>query len=200
MSDSYTTIGAPSQAIVREKMSKFIALAYPVKSGAEAREMLRTVANEYCDARHVCWAYRIGAAGEEYQCNDNGEPSGTAGRPILGQIRSAGLTDVVVAVVRYFGGVKLGTSGLIAAYREVTRQALDAATKVTLRATQRVTLQYPYVSMNLVMKAVKGLDAKIISQTCDTLCHLCIDIAVDDLPKLQKLLGACAKIENGNHV
>ncbi|MBR4721787.1 MAG: YigZ family protein, partial [Muribaculaceae bacterium] len=118
MADTYSTLSAPSEGIYKEKMSKFMSFAHPVESSTEAKAIVARYRKEYHDARHVCWAYMIGAARTEFQSNDDGEPSGTAGKPILGQINSFGLSNVVIVVVRYFGGIKLGTSGLIVAYRE----------------------------------------------------------------------------------
>lgn len=117
-SDAYLTIAGPSGGSLREKMSKFLAFAHPVSSAADAKEVVARYQKEYHDARHVCWAYMLGAERKDFLSSDNGEPSGTAGKPILGQINSFGVTDIVIVVVRYFGGIKLGTSGLIAAYRE----------------------------------------------------------------------------------
>lgn len=117
-SDAFLTIAAPSEGYLREKMSRFLAFAVPVTTAAEAKEVVAAYQKQYHDARHVCWAYMVGADRKTFLSSDNGEPSGTAGKPILGQINSFGLTDIVIAVVRYFGGIKLGTSGLIAAYRE----------------------------------------------------------------------------------
>ena len=157
-------------------MSRFIAFAFPVASAEEAKAAIAAIANEYHDARHVCWAYMIGPGGREWLSSDNGEPSGTAGKPILGQIRSAGLTNVAVAVVRYFGGIKLGTSGLIAAYREAARQALEAGTTVVRHETARITLTFPYMAMNSVMRAVKDPEIKIESQEFDNTCRMTLSV------------------------
>ena len=126
MSDFYKTLKGVSQGIYKEKMSKFIAIAQPAASADEAKALIKQISNKYHDARHCCWAYMIGTGRNEYLSSDNGEPSGTAGKPILGQINSFGITNVVIAVVRYFGGIKLGTSGLIVAYREAARAAIEA--------------------------------------------------------------------------
>ena len=126
MADTFYTLNAPAEGIYKEKMSKFLAFAVPVTSAAEAKEVIAKYQKEYFDARHVCWAYMIGSARTEFLSNDNGEPSGTAGKPILGQINSFNLTNIVIIVVRYFGGIKLGTSGLIVAYREAAREAITA--------------------------------------------------------------------------
>ena len=125
VSDIYYTIDHEGQGRLTEKMSRFLAFTFHVTTAEEARGLVKRMSNEWHDARHVCWAYMLGPSRDEYQSNDNGEPSGTAGRPILGQINSAGLTDVLVVVVRYFGGIKLGTPGLIAAYREAARLAIE---------------------------------------------------------------------------
>lgn len=187
-SSEYRTLAAPSEGIIREKMSKFIALAFPVTSAAEAREAIRRVENDYHDARHVCWAYMLGARMEEFQWSDNGEPSGTAGKPILGQIRSMGLTNVAIAVVRYFGGIKLGTSGLIAAYREAARTALEAAETVTGYEMATVSFTFPYMEMNSVMRAAKDPDVKITAQEFDNTCRMTLGIRADRAEALRRRL------------
>lgn len=175
----YLTLAAESKAIYREKMSKFIAFAAPADSAEAAKAFISRIANEYHDARHVCWAYMLGVGGKEYQCNDNGEPSGTAGKPILGQIRSAGLTDVVIAVVRYFGGIKLGTGGLTAAYREVSRMAVEAGETVVRCEQKIVKLTFAYEDMNSVMRKVKDSGAKILEQEFDNICSLTLSVRSD---------------------
>ncbi len=185
----YLTIAAPSQAVMREKMSKFISFAFPVSTAAEARERISAVASDYHDARHVCWAYMTGADGSEFQSNDNGEPSGTAGKPILGQIRSLGLTNVAVAVVRYFGGIKLGTSGLIAAYRESARLALEAAEKVTRCEMSSISLTFPYQAMNDVMRLAKSSDVRIAAQKFDNTCSITLEIRADRAECLRSRLA-----------
>ena len=182
----YVTLAEPSQAILREKMSKFIAFAFPASSAVEARARIDEIASRYHDARHVCWAYLLGADGSEFQSNDNGEPSGTAGRPILGQIRSAGLSNVAIAVVRYFGGIKLGTSGLIAAYREAARMALDAAPKITAYEMTDITFTFPYVAMNDVMRTLKDSEARITDQQCDNSCRISLSIRSDHADRLRE--------------
>lgn len=187
-SSEFQTLAAPSESIIREKMSKFIALAFPVSTAEEARAAVKRVENEYHDARHVCWAYMLGAAMEEFQWSDNGEPSGTAGKPILGQIRSVGVTNVVIAVVRYFGGIKLGTSGLIQAYREAARAALDAAEIVTEYETADVVFTFPYIGMNDVMRAVKDPEIKIVGQEFDNTCRMTLRIRADRADTLRRKL------------
>ena len=164
MTDSYTTITDIAEGTYSELRSKFLAFAIPVRTADEALDWVEQYQKEYFDARHVCWAYRLGADGQEYRSNDNGEPSGTAGKPILGQLISHDLSDVLVVVVRYFGGVKLGTSGLIVAYRTAANEALTAANKTQRLVEQQMTLTFTYENMNLVMRMVKDLSPRIISQ------------------------------------
>lgn len=188
MASEYRTIAAPSEGVYREKMSRFLAFAFPVRSAVEARETIARVANEYHDARHVCWAYMIGADCKEFLSSDNGEPSGTAGKPILGQIRSAQLTNIVIAVVRYFGGIKLGTSGLIVAYREAARMAIEAAEIVIGHEMASISFTFPYQSMNAVMQLIKGSEAKVVSQEFDNTCAVTLSIRSDHAVNLSTRL------------
>lgn len=185
MSDIFKTITGPSEAKYTEKMSKFLAFAFPVKSAAEARERIAAVANKYHDARHVCWAYMIGPDRTVSLSTDNGEPSGTAGKPILGQINSFGVTDIVIAVVRYFGGIKLGTSGLIAAYREAAREALEAAEIVECHVPESISFTFPYMSMNDVMKLVKQPGVTVLEQTFDNTCAMTVSVRRDKAAELR---------------
>ena len=164
MTDSYTTITDIAEGTYSELRSKFLAFAIPVRTADEAMDWVERYQKDYYDARHVCWAYRLGADGQEYRSNDNGEPSGTAGKPILGQLISHDLSDVLLVVVRYFGGVKLGTSGLIVAYRTAASEALAAANKIERLVEQEMKLTFTYDHMNLVMRMVKDLSPRIISQ------------------------------------
>ena len=189
MSSEYKTIKEPSEAVYREKMSKFIAFAMPVRTDAEARQAIDDVRNRYHDARHVCWAYMLGADRNRSMLNDNGEPSGTAGKPILGQINSFGLTNIAVAVVRYFGGIKLGTSGLIGAYREATRLALENATIVERAEEVPLTLSFGYLVMNDVMKLVKGLDIRVLNQNFDNTCTMTLAVRRDQAEQLSRRFG-----------
>lgn len=186
----YRTLAALSQAVFREKMSKFIAFASPAQSAGEAKDFVARIANEYHDARHVCWAYMLGADCAEFQSNDNGEPSGTAGKPILGQIRSAGITNVVIAVVRYFGGIKLGTSGLIAAYREAARLAIEEGTVITLFEQAYIEVTFAYQAMNEVMRAIKNSEAKNMEQSFDNTCRIKLSIRADHAESLSARLAA----------
>ncbi|NBJ05898.1 YigZ family protein [Alistipes sp. Z76] len=169
-------------------MSRFLAFALPVSSVDDARECIALYANEYHDARHVCWAYMIGADRLTFLSSDNGEPSGTAGKPILGQINSLGLTNVVVIVVRYFGGIKLGTSGLIVAYREAARMALDDAGVVEGREMTTLSVTFPYLAMNDVMRVVKGAHprdcVRITGQEFDNTCTITLSLPLDVLEEL----------------
>lgn len=188
MGDTYLTVTAPAEAIFREKMSKFMASVHPVESAAEAREIIAGYQRQYHDARHVCWAYMIGAARSEYLSTDNGEPSGTAGKPILGQINSAGLTNVVVIVVRYFGGIKLGTSGLISAYREAARLAIGEAEIIECHEMAEVPFTFPYMAMNDVMRVVKNSGARVVNQQFDNSCSMTLSIRADEQPALRTRL------------
>ena len=179
MSDTFYTLESPSEGLYKEKMSKFISFAVPVTSAVEAKAVVARYQKEYFDARHVCWAYMIGAARTEFLSNDNGEPSGTAGKPILGQINSFNLTNVVIIVVRYFGGIKLGTSGLIVAYREAAREAIQAGTIIECHEMSEVSFTFPYLSMNDVMRVVKDTGVKIVEQTFDNSCAMILSIRAD---------------------
>lgn len=185
MSDFFKTVKGLSQAKYTEKMSRFLAFVEPVQSADEAKAVVKRYANDYHDARHVCWAYMIGTERNEYLSSDNGEPSGTAGKPILGQINSFGLTNVVIVVVRYFGGIKLGTSGLIVAYREAAKLAIEEAEILECHEQAQVSFTFPYLSMNDVMKLVKGGDVKMIDQQFDNTCSITLQCDADKMPALK---------------
>ena len=189
MSDTYYTLSGPSKGIYKEKMSKFLAFAHPVESAKEAKDVVARYRKEYYDARHVCWAYMIGTARTEFLSNDDGEPSGTAGKPILGQINSFNLTNVVIVVVRYFGGIKLGTSGLIVAYREAAREAIGAGEIVERHEMTEIDFTFPYLSMNDVMRAVKDPEIKVLSQEFDNSCRMAVSIRADYADALRSRLG-----------
>lgn len=180
----YNTLASECESIIKEKMSKFLGFAAPVTSVDEAKEFIARIANKYHDARHVCWAYMIGADRQTFLSSDNGEPSGTAGKPILGQINSLELTDVVVTVVRYFGGIKLGTSGLIAAYRLAARTTLEAGEIITRSEMAHISFTFPYLSMNEVMRLVKQADVTVVSQVFDNSCAMTIGCKLDYRPRL----------------
>ena len=168
--DTYKTIIEPSEGIYTEKRSKFIAIALPVRTLDEIKMHLETYQKKYYDARHVCYAYMLGAARKDFRANDNGEPSGTAGKPILGQINSNELTDILIIVVRYFGGIKLGTSGLIVAVDE------------------DVTVMFEYPFMNDVMRIVKEEEPEILNQSYDMDCSMTLRIRRSMMPKLRARL------------
>ena len=164
MRDSYKVLTKASEGTYSELRSKFLAFAIPVRTTEEAMEQVAKYQKEYFDARHVCWAYRLGPEGEEYRSNDNGEPSGTAGKPILGQMVSADVSDLIILVIRYFGGVKLGTSGLIVAYRTAAAEALEAGEYAERLVEKELKLTFGYEHMNMVMRMVKDLQPRIVSQ------------------------------------
>lgn len=162
--DSYLTVKGEAQSQFVEQRSRFISFIWHVTTADEVKERITALQKEYYDARHVCYAYMLGAERTDWRANDNGEPSGTAGKPILGQINSAGLSDVLIAVVRYFGGVKLGSSGLTEAYRLAAQQVIEKADVITAYVERNVTVLFTYNMTNVVMKAVKDLDVKMVSQ------------------------------------
>ncbi len=162
--DTYLTVKDSAQTQFVEQRSRFISFIWHVTSADEVKERISSLQKEYYDARHVCYAYMLGPERTDWRTNDNGEPSGTAGKPILGQINSSGLTDVLIAVVRYFGGVKLGTSGLTEAYRQAAAQVIAKADVVTAYVESQVAVLYTYNMTNVVMKAVKDMDLRIVSQ------------------------------------
>ena len=164
MRDSYKILTKPSEGTYSELRSKFLAFAIPVRTAEEAMEQVAKYQKEYFDARHVCWAYRLGPEGEEYRSNDNGEPSGTAGKPILGQMVSADVSDLIILVIRYFGGVKLGTSGLIVAYRTAAAEALETGEYAERLVEKELKLTFGYEHMNMVMRMVKDLQPRIVNQ------------------------------------
>lgn len=196
MSDIFYTISKEGSGIFKEKMSKFLSFALYVENAEEAKVKIREYQNQYHDARHVCWAYMIGPERKEWQLNDNGEPSGTAGKPILGQINSFGLTNVLVIVVRYFGGIKLGTPGLIAAYREAARLALEDAGVEERYKMEKLTVSFPFVSTNEVMKIIKSEDIKVLEKVFDNACRMTLSFREDHAPKIRsRLEKVCSFID-----
>lgn len=175
-SDCYRTIAGPAEFAQRERSSKFLAFAYPVATEQEIRERLEALRKQYYDATHHCYAWRLGPGGERFRSNDDGEPSGTAGRPILGQMLSKQVTDCLIVVVRYFGGTKLGVPGLIAAYRAAAAGALDAACIVQRTVDVRMKAEFPYPSMNEVMRILKEEQPRIEAQRFDNLCTMTLAV------------------------
>lgn len=170
--DTYNSIKTASEGVFKDRGSRFIALAYPVESEDEVREIVSSVKRKYHDARHHCYAFRLGLDGSVWRAGDDGEPSGTAGRPILGQIDSAGLSDVLVVVVRYFGGIKLGVPGLINAYRSAAADALGAAEVVEKVAGAWYSIGFGYSEMPAVMKILKDMDIPQRSQSFGEECSM----------------------------
>ena len=186
--DTYKTIADVSEGLYTEKRSKFIAVALPVKTVEEIKEHLEVYQKKYYDARHVCYAYMLGHERKDFRANDNGEPSGTAGKPILGQINSNELTDILVIVVRYFGGIKLGTSGLIVAYKAAAAEAIAAATILEKTVDDEVTVLFEYPFMNDVMRIVKEEEPEIVDQSYDMDCRMTLRIRSSCMPRLRERL------------
>lgn len=174
----YFTLAKSGQGLYREKGSKFIALAVAVGSVDEVREVLASVRKKYYDARHVCYAYVLGSERVEFRANDDGEPSGTAGRPILGQLHARNLTDVLVVVVRYFGGVLLGTGGLVVAYKEAAADALNNSVIIKKQVEEVLTITFAYERMNEVLKCIREHRAGIVSQLIRMECIFQVVVAI----------------------
>ncbi len=192
--DSYLTLSSPSEGTYTEKRSKFLAFAFPVSTVEEIKELVESHQKKYYDARHVCYAYMLGHERLVFRANDNGEPSGTAGKPILGQINSNELTDVLIIVVRYFGGVKLGTSGLIQAYKAAAAEAIAAATIIEKTVDEQITIAFEYTLMNQVMRIVKEEEPAIVSQTFDNDCLMTLSIRASLMPRLRQRLEKVEKL------
>ncbi len=188
MDDTYKTISKLAEGTYTEKRSKFLAFAIPVSTLDEVKEQLKYYEKKYYDARHVCYAYMLGADRTNFRANDNGEPSGTAGRPILGQINSFELTDILLVVVRYFGGIKLGTSGLIVAYKAAAQEALNAADIIEKTVDADITFLYEYPFMNDVMRIVKEESPEIVSQDFDNDCRMTLRIRMSQFERLRERL------------
>ena len=186
--DVYRTIAAPAEGIYTEKRSKFIAIALPVRTVDEVKALLEEYQKKYYDARHVCYAYMLGPQRKDFRANDNGEPSGTAGKPILGQINSNELTDILIIVVRYFGGIKLGTSGLIVAYKAAAADALAAAEVVEKTVDECIRFWFEYPFMNDVMRVVKEEGPEIVEQGYDMDCRMTLRIRSSLMPRLRARL------------
>lgn len=176
MLDTYLTLKSESQGLYKEKGSKFLAFAYPVDHEQEIKEILDSLKKQYHDARHHCYAYILGKDGQDFRANDDGEPTHSAGDPILGQIRSNDLTNTLIVVVRYFGGVKLGVGGLITAYKTAAADAIAANEIITAVVTEQVTFEFDYLDMNEVMRLIKALDLKILEQHFDNRCSMTLEV------------------------
>lgn len=189
ITDEYFTIKDNiSEGFYSEKRSKFLAFAFHVTTEEEIKEIVSEYRKKYYDARHVCWAYMLGAQRTDFRANDDGEPSSTAGKPILGQINKNKLTDILIIVVRYYGGVNLGTSGLIVAYRTAAAEAIANAEVIKLYDEEVVTYDFPYVMMNDVMKIIKDMSPRIVNQTYDNTCEIQLSIRKSQAPLLKSRL------------
>lgn len=193
MDDSYKTIKSLSEGYYTEKRSKFLSFAIPVKTVEDVKEQVEKYRKQYYDSRHVCWAYMIGADRQNFRSNDDGEPSSTAGKPILGQINSNELTDILIIVVRYFGGVELGTSGLIVAYRTAAAEAIAAADIEERTVDEDIIVRFEYPYMNGIMKIVKDDNPEIISQKFDMDCEIHLRIRKGEADRLK---GKLQKVES----
>lgn len=188
MTDVYKTINGTGEGFYSEKRSKFYAFVHHVESVDEVKALVDGYRKRFFDARHVCYAYMLGPERKEFRANDDGEPSSTAGKPILGQINSNELTDTLIVVVRYYGGVNLGTSGLIVAYREAAADALANSTIEERQVEAIVTYDFPYVMMNQVMRIVKDMQPRIVDQTFDNTCQIRLAIRLSEEQQLRQRL------------
>ncbi len=191
--DEYRTIKAESTGQFKEKGSKFVALAFPVKEEEEIKLILQDLRKSYYDARHHCFAYRLGPDKKKYRANDDGEPSGSAGKPILGQLLSLDLTDILLVVIRYFGGTKLGVPGLINAYKTAAREALEANIIVTRTQKKIYKIRFDYIKLNDVMKIIKENQPDIIKQEFEMDCLMTLSIRLTDA---ELLAGKLSKVNS----
>ena len=199
--DSYRSIASRAEGLFKDNGSRFIALAYPVETEAEIKKIVSSLKKEYHDARHHCYAYRLGYKGDVFRANDDGEPSSSAGRPILGQIDANGLSDILVVVVRYFGGIKLGIPGLIRAYKTSTADAISNAQIIEKTACRTFRLSFGYLSMNEVMKMTKDLGLAPGSQDFGMECSMTVRVRLSSVDKFLETcanIGGCNVEETGN--
>lgn len=188
-SDSYLTIEAPAEALYKDKGSRFLAFAYPVANEEQIRERVDALRKKYFDATHHCYAWRLGPSGDSFRAVDDGEPSSTAGRPILGQMLSRNVTNALIVVVRYFGGTKLGVPGLIAAYRESAAAALDASSVVERTVDAVLEIGFGYLVLNDVMRIVKEMQPQVLAQRFDNACTMTLAIRSSTEEPLRKRLA-----------
>ena len=186
--DTYDSIASPSRGLYKDQGSRFISFAYPVETEAQVKELVDALRKEYHDARHHCYAYRLGLDGARYRMNDDGEPSSTAGRPILSQIDSAGLSDLLIVVVRYFGGIKLGVPGLIKAYKTAAQDALGQASRIEKTAAVSYHIEFDYLNMEPVMRTLKDMDIPQSGQRFDQSCSMDIRVRLSQEEDLKKRL------------
>lgn len=186
--DLYRTIAENAESVLRERSSRFLSFAYPVTTEDEIKEIVDSLRRKYFDATHHCYAWRLGPDGSRFRQNDDGEPSGTAGKPILGQMVKEDITDCLVVVVRYFGGTKLGTAGLVQTYRQSAADVLDKARKIVRSVDSRINITFPYESINDVLKAVRDCEATVVQQQFDCTCYMAISIRLSMERKLRGML------------
>ena len=193
--DTYRSIARRSEGLFKDNGSRFIALAYPVETEEQVKEIVSSLRKEYHDARHHCYAYRLGLDGEKFRANDDGEPSGSAGRPILGQIDSLGLSDILLMVVRYFGGIKLGIPGLIRAYKSSSADALANAEIVEKIAGKQFRISFDYLEMNSVKKVLKELGIPTFDEEYSQQCSLRARVRLSSEEEFLRRIAPAAKIE-----
>lgn len=186
--DDYLSIKASSEGLYKDNGSRFLSLAYSVKSAEEAEEIVKKLRKEHYDATHHCYAYRIGLKGEPWRANDDGEPSGTAGRPILGELLSRNLSDILVVVVRWFGGVKLGVPGLIKAYRTATQEALLNAETITKTATLPIKITFPYSQTDRVLRELRKRNIEDSDKKFEEECSLTAHVPLSKTESLKEIL------------
>ncbi len=190
MIDEYKTItNKIGEGTYSEKRSKFLAFSHHVESLEEVKDIVAAYRKKYYDARHVCYAYMLGAERTDFRANDDGEPSSTAGKPILGQINSNDLTDILIIVVRYYGGVNLGTGGLIVAYKTAAAAAIDNSEVEVRQVEELVKYDFPYVMMNDVMRVVKDMQPRIVKQEYDNTCSITLSIRKSEADTLRGRLS-----------
>ena len=195
LNDKYKSIAAPSEGVFKDRGSRFLALAFPVSDEEQIRSIISSLKTKYHDARHHCYAWRLGLDGAASRSSDDGEPSGSAGKQILGRIESKGLSDILVVVVRWFGGIKLGVPGLIKAYRESTAEALEAAVEVEKTAEIPYSVSFGYMAMNDVMKVLKDLSLPQLSLDCGESCSVSTRVrltSVDDFEARMSRIDSCS--------
>lgn len=188
MDDTYRTIRDLSEGYYTEKRSRFLSFALPVRTSDEVKTQLDIYRKKYYDARHVCWAYMLGPDRTTFRANDDGEPSSTAGKPILGQINSNNLTDILIIVVRYFGGIELGTSGLIVAYRTAAAEAIAAARIEERTVDETITITFEYPHLNSVMRIVKEDKPEVLTQSFELTCEMTLRIRQSRMDALKSRL------------
>lgn len=188
MEDLYKTIAVPAEGLYKEKGSKFISFAYPVQTEEQIKGIVAELKDKFYDARHHCYAWMLGAGKKNFRANDDGEPSSTAGRPILGQIQSNDLTNILIVVVRYFGGTKLGVSGLIHAYREAAADALNHAEIIEKTVDEQLRICFSYLVLNDVMKIIKEENPDILERNFELQCEMLLSIRQKDLVHLKERL------------